>query len=94
MEEAPGHVLKSSDVKVEGHFRLDADITVPAQAKAGNAMSAQRQVVVVENHPEFAVMEVTCRCGDKTHIRCEYAPTHSTKQKPNHQNDGENDNAS
>jgi len=94
MEETPGHVLKSNDVKVEGHFRLDAGITAPSQAKAGNAMSAQRQVVVVENHPEFAVMEVTCRCGDKTHIRCEYATAHSTEQKQDHQNDGENDDES
>jgi hypothetical protein len=83
MDETPGHVLKSNDVKVEGHFRLDADIAVSAQAKSGNAMLAQPQVLVVENHPEFAVMEVTCRCGDKIHIRCEYAPAHSAEQKPN-----------
>jgi hypothetical protein len=82
MEETPGHVLKSNDVKVEGYFRLDADIAAPSQAKAGNAMLAQPQVLVVEKHPEYAVMEVTCRCGDKTHIRCEYAPAHSAEQKP------------
>ncbi len=83
MEETPGHVLKSNDVKVDGCFRLEADQSVARQAKPGNATLAQAQVVVVENHPEFAVMEVTCRCGDKTRIRCEYAPVHSAEQKPN-----------
>ena len=82
MEEAPGHVLKSSDVKVEGTFRLEVDQGVLVQANAGNAKLAQPEVLVMENHPEFAVMEVTCRCGDKTQIRCEYAATNSTEQEP------------
>ncbi len=94
MEKTPGHVLKSNEVKLEGHFRLDADRGVPGQAKAGNVTLGQPQVLVVENHPEFAVMEVTCRCGEKTHIRCEYLTTHSTEQKPDQQNDGEHDDAS
>ena len=94
MEKTPGHVLKSNEVKLEGRFRLEVDQGVPRQAKAGNVMLAQPQVLVVENHPEFAVMEVTCRCGEKTHIRCEYLGGHSTEQKPEQQNDGETDNAS
>ncbi len=94
MEKTPGHVLKSNKIKLEGHFCLDADRDVPRQAKSGNVTLAQPQVLVVENHPEFAVMEVTCRCGEKTHIRCEYLTTHSTEQKPDQKNDGENDDAS
>ncbi len=85
MEKTAGHVLKSNDVKLEGRFRLDAGCPAPGQANAGNVTSAQPQVIVVENQPEFAVMEVTCRCGEKTHIRCEYLAT---------KNDGENDHAS
>ncbi len=82
MEEAAGHVLKSNDVEVEGCFRLEVDQSVSVQANAGNAKLAQPEVLVVENHPEFAVMEVTCRCGEKTHIRCEYLATNSTEQEP------------
>ena len=94
MEKTPGHVLKSNDVKLEGRFRLDADRGAPGRANAGNVTLDQPQVLVVESHPEFAVMEVTCRCGEKTHIRCEYLSTHSTEQKPDQQNDGENNDAS
>ncbi len=85
MEKTAGHILKSNDVRLEGRFRLDAGRGVPGQANAGNVTLAQPQVLVVENHPEFAVMEVTCRCGEKTHIRCEYLATHSTEQEPDHQ---------
>ena len=94
MQSPTGRILKSSDVKLEGQFRLDTGREVPNSANEKNAALSPAGVRIVENHPEFAVMEVTCRCGDKTHIRCEYAPAHSTEQKPNHQNDGENDNAS
>ncbi len=94
MEEIPGHVLKSNDVKVEGHFRLDVDAGVGMRAKAGTAMLTEPQVLVTETHAEFAVIEVTCRCGGKTHIRCEYAPAPSTEPKPDQKNDGETDNAS
>ena len=82
MEEAPGHVLKSNDIKMEGSFHLEVDHAVPVQANTENAKLAQPEVLVIENHPEFAVMEVTCRCGVKTQIRCEYATAHSTEQKP------------
>lgn len=85
MEKTAGHVLKSNDVKLEGRFRLDAGGDAPERANAGNVTLAQPQVLIVENQPEFAVMEVTCRCGEKTHIRCEYLAT---------KNDGENDHAS
>ena len=79
------HVLKSTDVKLEGRFRIDAEQAAPGRANAGNVTLAQPQVLIVENQPEFAVMEVTCRCGEKTHIRCEYLAT---------KNDGENNHAS
>ncbi len=85
MEKTAGHVIKSNDVKLEGRFRLDAGQAAPRRASAGNVTLAQPQVLVVENQPEFAVMEVTCRCGEKTHIRCEYLAT---------KNEGENDHAS
>jgi hypothetical protein len=94
MEKTAGHVLKSTDVKLEGRFRLDAGGEAPGRANAGNVTLDQPQVLVVESHPEFAVMEVTCRCGEKTHIRCEYSTNHSTEQKPDTKNDGENDDAS
>ena len=94
MGKATGRILKSNDVKLEGQIRLDVRQTVPNSANGKNAASFTPQVCIVENHPEFAVIEVTCGCGAKTHIRCEYTDTQSTEQESNQKDNGENNNAS
>ena len=83
MENPRGHVLKSNDIKMEGQFRLDVGQGVPGSANVKNATSSPAQVRIVENHPQFAVMEVTCGCGAKTQIKCEYTDTQSTEQRTN-----------
>ena len=94
MEKAARHVLKSNNVKLEGRFCLDVGQGVPNSENERNATSSPAQVRIVENHPEFAVMEVTCGCGAKTHIRCEYTDAQSTEQRTDQKDNGENDNAS
>lgn len=80
MESPTGHILKSNDVKLEGQFRLDIGQDVLNSANKKNATSSSSaQVCIVEKHPEFTVIEVTCSCGTKTHIRCEYTDTQSTE---------------
>ncbi len=93
MEKTAGHILKSDNVKLEGRFRLDTSQDAPNSSNKRNVTSAAAQVRIVENHPEFAVMEVTCGCGAKTRIRCEYTDVQSTEQGPDQKNNGENDNA-
>ncbi len=75
MGKTAGRILKRDDVKFEGQFHLDmahAGSGLPQQGRAG---SATPQVNVVENHAEYAVIEVTCSCGARTRLRCEYAGT-------------------
>jgi len=73
MAKAAGHILKGSNVKLKGPFHLDAGEVAPGPAKGKDGASAIPQVNIVENQPEFAVIEITCSCGTKTYIRCEYA---------------------
>ncbi len=73
MIKAAGRILKSNDVKLEGQFHLDLTHTgsdLPKQQVAG---SSAPQVRILENHPEYAVIEVTCSCGTKMSLKCEYA---------------------
>jgi hypothetical protein len=92
MEKTARHVIKSNDVKLEGRFRLDVGQGVPNSASEKNATLSPAQVRIVENHPEFAVLEVTCGCGAKTHIRCEYIEAQSTGKDPDPKHNGENEN--
>ena len=72
MEKTAGRILKSSDVKLEGTFCLDAGQSAPALARERNAASVPVQAHIVESQPQFAIIEVICSCGTKTQIRCEY----------------------
>jgi len=92
MKKAAGHVLKSNNVKLEGRLRLDVGQGVSNQANEKSTAFSPAQVRIVENHPEFAILELTCSCGTKTHIRCEYADVPSTEQGLNQKVNGENNN--
>ncbi len=81
MEKTPGHILKCYDVKLEGHFHLNVGQAPPAAPPMKNAAATAPRVRIVENQPEFAVIEVTCSCGANTHIRCEYTDAQSTDQE-------------
>jgi len=73
MLKTAGRILKSNDVKLEGRFLLDVTkvgLDSPKQQVA--ALSAPK-VRVLENHPQYAVIEVTCSCGTKMSLKCDYA---------------------
>jgi hypothetical protein len=94
MVKATGHILKSNDIELQGRFHLDVGQVTPTPAKGKNAALATPQVRIVESQPEFAVMKITCSCGTKTYIRCEYPDVRSSGQETQQtQINGENDNA-
>ena len=68
-------VLKLQQIKAEGRCRLP--IRIPGSAgpsvvrPAGG--SGTPQVKLVENTPEYAILEVTCGCGQSLYIQCQYA---------------------
>ena len=95
MKNAAGHILKGDTVNLQGSFQLDMEQIAPGPTKNKNVTSCVPQARIVENHPQFAVIEVTCCCGAKTHIRCEYATVESTDQESDKSTiNGENNNAS
>ena len=81
MAKAAGYILKGDDVKLEGQFHLDVgppflsstEDTGAGGQKTTSPPLAVPKARIVENHPEFAVIEVTCCCGIKTNLKCEYA---------------------
>lgn len=75
MAETSGRILKSDDVELEGQYHLGLvqdkfERSEPAQT---NTVLAAPQARVLENHTDHAVIEVTCSCGAKVRLRCEYA---------------------
>jgi hypothetical protein len=83
MEGTSGRILKKEEVILDGQYHLDMgqtqiDRDEPKQKKA---VSVPAQVYILEDHPEYAVLKVSCACGAKICVRCEYAssktPDHS-----------------
>lgn len=104
MEKTTGRILRADTIKLGEHFRLEIGQipAVSAGAEQANQVSANKtkaalvpaQVRIVENNPEFVVMEVTCGCGTKTQIRCEYPAAPADAQEAHQENNGENNDAS
>jgi hypothetical protein len=68
-----GRILKSNDVKLEGKFHLDAANAGSDLPKQEIGASSVPKVRILENRPEYAVIEVTCSCGTRMSLKCEYA---------------------
>lgn len=75
MENKVSRVLKKDEVIVEGQRHLDVDVSRANMQQGVGAATGAAQVRIVENSSEFAVIEVTCSCGKKTHLKCQYANT-------------------
>ena len=86
MEKPVRHVIKASDIKLEGQFRLDATQTSQGTREGKNVATTTPQVCIAENNPDFAVIEITCSCGTKTYVRCEYTAGQSPAENPQTQN--------
>jgi hypothetical protein len=72
MEKNTERILKSSDVEISGRVQLGSIASGPGSAARSATTLAFAQATVVENNPEFALIEVVCPCGRKTTVRCEY----------------------
>lgn len=78
-----GRILKVSEVEFEGTVTIELSPIAASPAAAQNTGSVPQSVNIVENTPEFALVEVTCSCGTKTLIKCQYpAATEATESSP------------
>jgi hypothetical protein len=71
MANGTGRIIKGKNVEFKGQVRVGVLETAPSQPKEKSA-AGEPTVRIVESHPEFAIIELTCSCGTRTHLRCEY----------------------
>ena len=62
------HIIKAENVSISGNFRIEPG--QPQQQPKSDNVPAQ--VRIVENTNDFAVVEITCCCGTKTLLKCQY----------------------
>jgi hypothetical protein len=77
-------VIKGAAVEVSGKAILrpgggcDKPGCVAAQSQGQTGGKAQglqvpQEARIIESNSEYAIIEVTCSCGAKSHIQCNYA---------------------
>jgi hypothetical protein len=67
-----GRVLKAREVQWQGALQLDLDPKAAPSPGAVPHTSVPARIRITENHPQFALVEVTCSCGKTMLVRCEY----------------------
>ncbi len=75
MIETSGRILKKDDVELDGQYQLnlepgDCKVLEPERPRATLSEPHAR---IIENQPGYAVIEVTCSCGTKVCLKCEYS---------------------
>ena len=73
MLKTPRRILKADQVTFDDPLPLGFDTPVQAAGVASACTCSGPSVRIVQNHPQYAIIEVTCTCGETTYIRCEYA---------------------
>ena len=68
------HVLKANKVQLAEPVQLCLDVGATPKTAAAPRAATPARIRIAENHPEYALVEVTCSCGQTTTVRCDYAP--------------------
>ena len=79
MVKSAARILKPTDVTLEGRFTLNLDKGSPKSPPTPDRQVCEPSVNLIDNSPEFAVLEFTCSCGRKTKLKCTYEPQQNEK---------------
>lgn len=65
-------IIKSGNIELKGQVQLDIEQSSRYSLTNKNTANATPQARIVEKHPDFVVIEITCACGRKVAVRCDY----------------------
>ena len=74
-------VIKGDQIQFSGTVHLAAGGIAPGRSEMSgrtdncknNAAAKVQQARIIESNSEYAILEITCGCGSKSHIQCNYA---------------------
>jgi len=66
-------VLKKGQVKFGGSVKLEGGAAGGVEPSSGPGGPTAQQARIVESNNEYAIIEITCSCGQKTHVQCNYS---------------------
>jgi hypothetical protein len=66
-------ILKADQVTLDDPLALGLDAPSRRPGAGTACVPSGPSVRIAQNHPQYAIIEVTCACGETTYVRCEYA---------------------
>jgi hypothetical protein len=79
-----GRILRSNNVKLSGAYQLDiAQGASRAKLARQPAGPLTPKVRIAENRKDFAIIEVSCGCGEIIRIKCNYGSATASGQSAN-----------
>jgi hypothetical protein len=78
-------LIKNNQIRVGGTACVGAgEKSAPVRSStpcvpSGAVPSEPMQARIVESNTDYAIIEVTCSCGQKTHVQCNYVNTVKTQ---------------
>jgi hypothetical protein len=71
-------VLKASEVEVSGTYSLATGSSSSATSPGTTSTQGPAQARIVEQHPQYALLEITCACGNTMQVKCDYSQAMAT----------------
>lgn len=75
-------LIKKDQIRVGGTVRIGAgEKNAPVRPLTPSAAVPHEpmQARIVESNTDYAIIEVACSCGQKSHIQCNYVNTGTTQ---------------
>jgi hypothetical protein len=71
-------VLKASEVEVSGTYSLTTGSSSCPTSPDKTSAQGPAQARIVEQHPQYALLEITCACGHTMQVKCDYSQAMAT----------------
>jgi hypothetical protein len=77
MSVTQSRILKNDSITVKGTHKISHKASTPAAGAGTAANKTQPKAEIIQKEPDFAIIEVTCGCGQKVQLRCDYSSAQS-----------------
>lgn len=80
MLQTMNRILKSDEVEIDGrcHLEIGHAVSQAQHTRSNNIVAAKAKIL--DNTNEYALIELTCACGRKTLVRCDYGDAAGPKK--------------
>lgn len=72
-------ILKATEVEVSGTYSLAASRSTSPAMQGATQVQGTPQARIIEQHPHYAVLEITCTCGQTVQVKCDYLQALTTE---------------